>query len=442
MAICDKAKWRWAEQDITLWKVSTPINEGFDATVRNIKFKDNEELNPMLSLSIYYPSPPKPDYLHIIVQLPAAGNTISDRDEGNEVSTGRDDASREKLRNEIYEKIAIIKPHEKPRIEDIYTNNILIRDNPSDALRTSYAKKFEEQLTAKVLYDKSSEPLIKCLNNWLGDHISDHFIAATAEDDQENIATPQDLASYIRIAGKTTVHPLDYIGYTALAQELNLAGLVLDDAISVLKYSYNRDKDHSVILTKHSADATSYEKWYPKCDFSISFGERGNGYALLHGETDSQGQSAADSKYKNGLVSLHSWKVMNVLFGTEDHVILSAIISFSQCSIYIFYKDGDRFFLQCIFRESSLLSSPHQAVGFFRRMHNFAKIAKNHEEQTPEKQRPAEDVLNAITARATKRTTMGEEDEGNRGPGNSKRPHTAQGHQGTNYNYGACQLGA
>ncbi|KAG8920637.1 hypothetical protein FRC02_000790 [Tulasnella sp. 418] len=70
-AICNEANRGWRTPDITLWKVSIPVNEDFVDAVRNFEFQENEEvqeLNPMLLLSDYYQIPPEPKHLHIIIQ--------------------------------------------------------------------------------------------------------------------------------------------------------------------------------------------------------------------------------------------------------------------------------------------------------------------------------------------------------------------------------------
>ncbi|KAG8941547.1 hypothetical protein FRC03_004337 [Tulasnella sp. 419] len=199
----------------------------------------------------------------------------------------------------------------------------------------------------------------------------------------------------------------------------------------ILGQPYNRDKVHSNIPIKKSADAEDYETWCPKSDIRVALNEGGSGYTLMTGETQSEGQSEKTATYKNALLSLHSWKVMHKLFGTVDHIILSVFISPFICTIYIFYKDeaNNDFIHQGILRQNSMFGSKDKSVEFLRWMHNFAAIAKKHIRNPPKADRTVTQALKAIVppTRATKQTATSGNDDGTDGQRNPKRSRTTPG---------------
>ena len=68
-----------ATNSLDLWKVSMPIDKNVDAKLRviNLHHGPVKELLPTQRLSQVFSTPPLEDHLHIIVQLPTAGECDS-----------------------------------------------------------------------------------------------------------------------------------------------------------------------------------------------------------------------------------------------------------------------------------------------------------------------------------------------------------------------------
>ncbi|KAG8938811.1 hypothetical protein FRC03_006891, partial [Tulasnella sp. 419] len=339
-AICQKVQEGWVEHEITLWQVSILDDEGLDHAVRNLKLEDNEGVKRLgiRSLGYYYQNPPAPDHLHIIVQPPAAHESPVIPDPGGLDQTMMD------IESSIREDVAVfLKDLKKVTKMDLDHNHIKLKAAPGniDEQGGSHAKEFVNKLTAKLRYRESSDDfLLQDLKQCLGGDFDKHFTADTTADSQEYFVTRDVLSSCSRLMvklgpnGRFNYHE----GYTPLAKEIDLAGLVVDDAISIVTPSYNRDKEHAIIETRKSTGSKKFKPWRPRSDFHIAYGEKGTGYGILHGETDSQGLTELDAMFKSCLISCHSWKVMNKLSGKGDHVILSAYVSYKVCSMHIFYK--------------------------------------------------------------------------------------------------------
>ncbi|KAG8916485.1 hypothetical protein FRC02_003805 [Tulasnella sp. 418] len=228
---------------------------------------------------------------------------------------------------------------------DVEKDNIMTKDSFNTDAIPSHAKVFVELLTApKVRYSKPNS-FITVLKAWLGNAFEKHLIAVTNTDNQRcSAVTPQDLVSYSRVVAQTEKWYQYDDDYTPLAKEINLAGLVVDDAIKALTNAYNRDKEHTNIRFKRSADAKEYWIWCPRSHFRVAIGRGGRGYALLVGETDSNGQLEEDA-------------LQPTTFGYQE-----------------------------------------RAVEFFKRMHNFAAMAMQYKCNLPREDKTTQNALMAIRA--------------------------------------------
>ena len=60
-------------QNLSLWKVSIPDDEGFDQNIRNLNLTSQTPLSATITLSNVFADPPKEEHLHIVMQLSSTG---------------------------------------------------------------------------------------------------------------------------------------------------------------------------------------------------------------------------------------------------------------------------------------------------------------------------------------------------------------------------------
>jgi hypothetical protein len=63
---------------LTLWKVSIPVNVGFNQNVKKVELRDEEALSPVDRLSKVFFVQPEDGHLHIIVRSPPAGKSTGE----------------------------------------------------------------------------------------------------------------------------------------------------------------------------------------------------------------------------------------------------------------------------------------------------------------------------------------------------------------------------
>ena len=59
--------------NLTLWKVSYPVDGGLNGNLSKLKFVDKESLSPVDRLSKVFSIVPKEAHLHIVVKAPPTG---------------------------------------------------------------------------------------------------------------------------------------------------------------------------------------------------------------------------------------------------------------------------------------------------------------------------------------------------------------------------------
>ncbi|KAG8941311.1 hypothetical protein FRC03_004658 [Tulasnella sp. 419] len=303
----------------------------------------------------------------------------------------------------IREEVAIILRDPKSITKrDLEENGITLIEEPSniDELRASHAKEYVNKLKAKLRY-KPGNFWVDELKTCLGDDFEKHFTTDTATDTQGCSVDERVLLSCLRVMWNLEPEGGFYYQehYTPLAKDIALNDLVVCHTIKGVTGAYVRDKEYSIIQIKESTNSKITGTWCPSSNFFVAPGEEGLNYKLLHGETDSKGQTEQAAMYQSALLSCHSWKVMNKLFGSENHVLLSSYLSYNTvCSMHIFYRsDNDGFIHQCIFKADRMFQNPPRALEFVRHMCNFAAIAKQFLHNDPRDRWTVKCALMSIT---------------------------------------------
>ena len=60
---------------LSLWKASIPVDANLNESLKNLDLTNKEPLNPVDELSEVFSDPPQKRHLHIVVQLPHAGES-------------------------------------------------------------------------------------------------------------------------------------------------------------------------------------------------------------------------------------------------------------------------------------------------------------------------------------------------------------------------------
>ncbi|KAG9035734.1 Sperm motility kinase 2A [Tulasnella sp. JGI-2019a] len=176
-------------------------------------------------------------------------------------------------------------------------------------------------------------------------------------------------------------------GYSTMAKEVSLIGILVDPAIDSICPGYDRDRKTLTAVVDYQR---ALFKWEPREDFCVAYGKDTARYALLNGETDSTGESDLQAMHKMSVLSRYSHGIIQQVTGKEDTVILSVYVSEGTCTMYLFYKTQSPtkpFVMQQILRLHDIISHPTHAVGFLRILHNFAAFVQRlDDEDLPEAQ--------------------------------------------------------
>ncbi|KAG8915674.1 hypothetical protein FRC02_004399 [Tulasnella sp. 418] len=167
--------------------------------------------------------------------------------------------------------------------------------------------------------------------------------------------------------------------YSALAKEVNLTAWIVDPAIRDFGKHYQRNMNScNAAVVDNEGRIT---KWTPRNDFQVSYGNNDTTkYSLLMGEADSTDETEEQAMCKMAVLSKRSWEIRATLFGQHDHAVLCAYVSELHCTMYLFYKKENSYIMHQILSFTETFRTSTEAVGYLRRLYNFAEQARGHED--------------------------------------------------------------
>ncbi|KAG9031489.1 hypothetical protein FRB95_002677 [Tulasnella sp. JGI-2019a] len=218
--------------------------------------------------------------------------------------------------------------------------------------------------------DRKAFNLISILKDDLGDEFTIHF--EEVEGYTMNSRHLRILGSYVNVLVRHQGRELGFASdYSAMANEASFTAILADPAIDNIPLGYARGRK---TLTNVVDYRGTLVKWEPREDFCVAYDSGTARYALLNGVTESVGESEANAMHKTSVVSKYSHQIIRQLTD-KDTVILSVYFSERICKMYLFYKSSgmnEQYVMREILQMNYIFSHPSHAVGFLRRLHNFA----------------------------------------------------------------------
>ncbi|KAG9029848.1 hypothetical protein FRB95_004800 [Tulasnella sp. JGI-2019a] len=236
--------------------------------------------------------------------------------------------------------------------------------------------------------------MISILKDVLQDKFSDHFEEVLGyRMDQKHMCQ---LSSYV---GATFRHlgraPGFTSGYSAMAKEVSIAAILVDPVIDGICPGYERDQKTLTTLVEYE---NGLVRWKPREDFCVAYGRKTARYALLNGESEMTSENEEQSMYKMSVVSKYSHDIIRQLID-EETVILSAYVSETICTMYLFYKTSDPvepYVMKQILWIRDIFTHPTHIVGFLRRLNNFAANVKPLDENLSPTQVQKQNILERL----------------------------------------------
>ncbi|KAG8987863.1 hypothetical protein FRB94_001408 [Tulasnella sp. JGI-2019a] len=302
-----------------------------------------------------------------------------------------------------------------------------------------------------VLFPNASDRVAFCLISILKEDLKEEF-SKHFEEIEDHPMDPKHLrilGSYVAILVRHRGRAPGFAsGYSAMAKEVSLTGILADPAIDNICPGYDRDRKTLTAVVDYQRTLV---KWEPREDFCVAYGKESARYALLNGETDSTGESELQAMHKMSVISRYSHGIIQQVTGKEDTVILSVYVSEGTCTMYLFYKTQSPtkpFVMQQILRLHDIISHPTHAVGFLRILHNFAAFVQrpDDDDDLPEaqylKRKIMEDMgrgLPSVSGETrTKRRKADDNNPGNEGGENP--PLGAGSHLALKYKTISCDV--
>ncbi|KAG8910594.1 hypothetical protein FRC02_007099, partial [Tulasnella sp. 418] len=215
----------------------------------------------------------------------------------------------------------------------------------------------------------------------LGDEFKLHFEVEDSKVEEGKIEDLFDqLVVYLNVARHYRKTVTGFTSaYSALAKEVNLSAWIVDPAIRDLGRHYQRNMNSCNAAVVDIEGRTT--KWTPRNDFQVVYGNNDTTkYSLLMGEADSTHETEGKAMRKMAVLSKRSWEIRATLFGQHDHAVLCAFVSEFHCTMYLFYKKENSYIMHQILSFTNTFRTSTEAVGYLRRLYNFAEQARGHKD--------------------------------------------------------------